>query len=86
MPQIDKLYRVGKTIVYNNPGHPLFQQVVKPGIKQNQLAPAYPNLEPKKLLAIKSFDAKTGELTLPFPHVDEAGIAILLRTKTILPA
>ena len=86
MPQIEKLYRVAKTIVYNNPGHPLFRQVVKPGIKQDQLAPTFPSLEPKKLLSIKSFDAKTGELTLPFPHVNEAGIAILLRTKTILPA
>jgi hypothetical protein len=80
------LYKVGKTIKYTNPDHPLANQVIKPGLKRKDLASTYPNLEPKTLLALKQFDKETDELLLPFPHLSEVDLKVLLRTKTLIPA
>jgi hypothetical protein len=79
------LYRVGKTIRYLNPHHPLADQIVKPGTKKADLAETYPDLEPKRILAIKDF-AEDGELLLPFGHLNERDMQVLLRTKTLIPA
>ncbi|MBE2223846.1 MAG: hypothetical protein IAF02_20065 [Anaerolineae bacterium] len=82
----ENLYKVGKTIKYKNPDHPLYNQVIEPGTKQYDLASAYPKLEPKQLLALKQFDPETKELLLPFPHLNANDMQVLLTTKTLIPA
>ena len=74
-----KLYKVGKTIRYGNPAHPLFNQIVKPGLTKPAILASFPGVDVKKL----SFD-KQGTLRLPFPHLSENSIKMLTRTRTLI--
>jgi uncharacterized protein (DUF433 family) len=81
----EKLYEVNKPIKYKNPNHPLFNQVIQPGLKKSDLAATYPSLEPKQVLSLKDF-GKDEQILLPFPHLSDADLSVLLRTKTLIPA
>jgi len=80
----NQAYLIAKNILYTNPGHPLSNYLVKPGLKKQDLKSTYPHLTEQQAAEVGKQFSKDGELLLTFPHLDDKGRAKLVDKGTLV--
>ncbi|MBK8989261.1 MAG: hypothetical protein IPM39_24890 [Chloroflexi bacterium] len=80
----NQTYLLARNVFYTNPGHPLCNCLIKPGLKKQDLKATYPNLDEKEAAEVAKQFGKDGTLLLTFPHLDDKDRAKLVAKGTIV--
>ncbi|MCA9872292.1 MAG: hypothetical protein KC441_01520 [Anaerolineales bacterium] len=80
----NQTYILAKNVFYTNPGHPLCNCMIRPGLKKQELEATYPHLTPQQSAEVRKQFTKDGSLLLTFPHLDDKNREKLVAKGTIV--